>query len=110
MSMTVQLEVSKSEIISRLATYLLPLAREASAAGILIQDFERGLLEGLLAVGAKVMDEFLESQGTGDQGTNIVHEGQALHRSDESLCRPLRTIFGEHAFRTYVYRASGARA
>ena len=81
MSMTIQFEVSKSEIVSRLAVHLIPLALEASAAGILIQDFERGLFGGLLAVGGKVMDAFLEAQGNGDQGHIVAHEGQTLHRA-----------------------------
>jgi hypothetical protein len=106
MSMTIQFEVSKSEIVSRLAAHLIPLALEASAAGILIQDFERGLFGGLLAVGGKVMDAFLEAQGNGDQGNIVPHEGQTLHRSEEPVRRPLRTIFGEHQFRQFVYRAS----
>ena len=55
MSMAIQCEVSKIEIVSRLAEYLIPLARESSASGIRIQDFERGLFGGLLAVGGKVI-------------------------------------------------------
>lgn len=111
MSMAVPFEVIKSEIVSRLASQFSPLVQEAASAGILIQDFERGLFEGLLAVGAKVLDEFLEAQGNGDQGKMIAHEGQRLHRSDEPVCRPLRTIFGEHEFWTYVYRAgAGAKS
>ena len=105
MSMAVPFEVIKSEIVSRLASQFSPLVQEAASAGILIQDFERGLFGGLLAVGAKVLDEFLEAQGNGDQGKTIAHEGQTRHRSDEPVCRPLRTIFGEHEFRAYVYRA-----
>ena len=106
MSMTIPFEVSKSEIVSRLAGHLIPLALEASAAGIQIQDFERGLFGGLLAVGGKVMDAFLEAQGNGDQGNIVTHEGQTLHRSEEPVCRPLRTIFGHHQFMQFVYRAS----
>ena len=105
MSMTVQFEVSKIEVVSRLAAHLIPLAQEAAAAGILIQDFERGLFGGLLAVGGKVMDAFLEAQGDGDLGNIVTHEDQTLHRSDEPVCRPLRTIFGHHQFRHFVYRA-----
>jgi hypothetical protein len=105
MSMTCPFAVSKIEIVSRLAEHLIPWTREASAAGILIQDFERGLFGGLLAVGKQVMDAFLEAQGNGDQGSIVAHEDQTLHRGDEPVCRPLRTIFGEHQFMTYVYRA-----
>jgi hypothetical protein len=106
MSMTSLFEVSKIEIVTRLAEHLIPLARQAAAAGILIQDFEHGLFGGLLAVGGKVMDAFLESQGNGDLGDVVAHEDQTLHRSEDPVCRPLRTIFGQHQFMAYVYRAS----
>ena len=92
MSMTSQFEVSKSESVSRLAAHLIPLALEASAAGVLIQDFERGLFGGLLAVGGKVMDAFLEAQANGDQGNIVTHEDQTLHRSEEPVCRPLTQL------------------
>lgn len=106
MSMTDQFAVSKIEIVARLAEHLIPLAQQAASAGIPIYDFERGLFGGLLAVGGKVMDAFLEAQGNGDQGRMVTHEGQTLHRSEEPACRPLRTIFGQHQFIQFVYRAS----
>jgi len=106
MSMTGQFEVSKMEIIARFAEHLIPLAQQAALAGIPIYDFERGLLGGLLAVGGKVMDAFLEAQKNGDQGNIVTHEDLTLHRSEEPVCRPLRTIFGHHQFRQFVYRAS----
>jgi hypothetical protein len=106
MSMTGQFEVSKIEIVGRLAEHLIPLAQQAASAGIGIYDFERGLFGGLLAVGGKVMDAFLEAQGNGDEGNIVTHEGQTLHRSEEPACRPLRTIFGQHQFMQFVYRAS----
>ena len=106
MSMTGQFEVSKIEIVVRLAEHLVPLAQQAASAGILIQDFERGLFGGLLAVGGKVTDAFLEAQGNGDRGNTVTHEGQTLHRSEEPVYRPLRTIFGHHQFTQFVYRAS----
>lgn len=105
MSMTIPFEVSKSEIVSRLAAHLIPFAREAAAVGIRIQDFERGLFDGLLAVGKKVMDAFLEAEGNGDHGSTVTREGQTLHRSEDPVCRPLRTIFGQHQFMQFVYRA-----
>lgn len=106
MSMTGQFEVSKIEIVARLAEHLIPLAQQAASAGIRIYDFERGLFGGLLAVGGKVVDAFLEAQGNGDQGNIVAHEGQTLHQSKELVCRPLRTIFGHHQFMQFVYRAS----
>lgn len=106
MSMTGQFEVSKMEIVARLAEHLIPLAQQAALAGIPIYDFERGLFGGLLAVGGKVMDAFLEAQQNGDQGNIVTHEDQTLHRSEEPVCRPLRTIFGHHQFMQFVYRAS----
>jgi hypothetical protein len=82
--MTGQFEVSKIEIIARLAEHLIPLAQQAASAGIPICDFERGLFGGLLAVGGKVMDAFLEAQKYGDQGNIVTHEDQTLYRSEEA--------------------------
>ena len=106
MSMTGQFEASKIEVVARLAEHLIPLARQAAAAGILIQDFERGSFGGLLAVGGTVMEVFLEAQGNGDGRVTVAHEGQTLHRIGEPIYRMLKTIFGQHQFMTYVYRAS----
>ena len=106
MSMTTQFEISKSDVVSRAAAQLIPLAQEAAAAGIKIQDFERGLFGGLLTMGGKLMDAFLEAQGNGDQGDHFSHEGPSLHCGEEPARRPLRTIFGEHQFEQFVYRAS----
>lgn len=106
MSMTFPIEISKSEVFTRLAEHLIPLAQQAAAAGILIQDFERGLFGGLLAVGGKVMDVFLDAQGDGDRGHVFTYHDQTLHRSEEPVSRPLRTIFGQHHFRAHVYRAA----
>ena len=63
MSMTIPFEVSKIEIVARLAEHLIPLAQHAASAGILIQDFERGLFGGILAVGGKQPDSPYDPDG-----------------------------------------------
>ena len=60
MSMTGEFEDFKSEIVARLAEHLIPFVQQAAAAETLIQDFERGLFDGPLAVGGIVMDPFLQ--------------------------------------------------
>ena len=61
MRMTGEFEDFKSEIVARLAEHLIPFVQQAAAAETLIHDFERGLFDGLLAVGGKVMDTFLQA-------------------------------------------------
>jgi hypothetical protein len=49
---------------------------------------------------------FIALQGSGDLGeTATTDDGRTLHRSEEPVKRPLRTIFGLHDFHAYVYRA-----
>ena len=87
MSMTFSIEISKSEVFARLAEHLIPLAQQAAEAGILIQDFERGLFGGLLAVGGKVVDAFRNAQGDGDRGIVFTHQDRTLHRSDAPVAQ-----------------------
>ena len=111
MSIASSFEISKAEVFTRLAEHLIPLAVRAAQAGIPIREFERGLFGGLLVVGGRVIDAFLEAQGSGDRGETFERashdsiRSQTLHRSDQPVSRPLRTIFGQHQFLAYVYRS-----
>ena len=50
---TVQFGDFKSVIVTRLAEHSILLSQQAAAVGTLIQDFEWGLFDSLLAVGGK---------------------------------------------------------
>ena len=69
-----------------------------------MRDFERGLLDRLLAVGRQLTDQFLGDQGNGDLGETCEQAGNTLHRSEKPATRRLRTIFGEHSYDAFVYR------
>ena len=79
--MTGQFEDFKSEIVARLPEHLILFVQQGAADEILIRDFERGLFHGLLAVGVKVMDIFLRTQGGVDQRDVMMHDDQLLDRS-----------------------------
>jgi hypothetical protein len=57
---------------------LIPFLQQAAAAETLIHVFERGLFDGLLAVGGKVRDTLLQAYGDGDQSDGIMHQDQPL--------------------------------
>ena len=79
--MTGQFEDFKSEIVARLPEHLILFVQQGTADEILIRDFERGLFHGLLAVGGKVRDTFLQAEGDVDQRGVIMHDDQLLDRS-----------------------------
>src|SRR5947209_78457 len=55
-------------------------------------------------MGRAAVNLFLENQGNGDLGETVTtDEGTLLHRSDQPQPRALRTIFGEHCFKSYGY-------
>lgn len=119
MSMTTGDELSKSNVFVKVAMALMPLAEEAARQGMSMKEFERGLLGGLLCTGKLVVDQFLIAQGDGDLGESAIHpdassddqtvEPRKIHRSSEAAARLLRTVFGEHEFSAYVYRAGEDR-
>jgi len=105
----------KVESLAKLAEDLEAFVRRAAGDGSSLDDLERGVLSRILSLGFAAVEMFLQAQGMGDLGAEVViAEGTAkettLARSDEPLERPLRTIFGEHCFRSYVYSRGGTSA
>jgi hypothetical protein len=97
-------ELGKSEILKNLADDLGGFVRRAVQDGSSLDEVERGTFQRLLAVGHATIDLFLNAQGDGDLGETITSSGgDVLARSDKPIPRSLRTIFGEHAFETFVY-------
>ena len=63
-----------------------------------------------LKIGNKAIEGLLQLIGPGDLGPTVkTGKGQSLHRSAEPEERHLRTIFGEHMFRRYVYSRGSKR-
>src|SRR3974377_1798597 len=93
----------KSGTLVNLACDLATFVRDAVQNGSSLDDVERGAFVHLLKMGHAAVELFLAAQGNGDLGVQVETEaGTVLQRSDETVERPLRTIFGEHALRTYV--------
>jgi hypothetical protein len=95
---------SKADSVLELAADLVAFARQSALDGSTFDQFERGVFARLRSLGKTSTDLFLDAQGNGDLGKEVrVADGSTLYRSDEPQARPLRTIFGEHAFEAYVY-------
>jgi len=96
--------VDKSETLVRLAEELGRFVRCGVSEGASLDDVERGIFQQTLALGKAAVHLFLEAQGDGDLGELVLTaEGTVLHRSEATVPRPLRTIFGEHCFEAFVY-------
>jgi hypothetical protein len=82
------------QIVAKLTGYVTHAAED----GLGMHEFERGLLNQLLAVGGSLMDQFLEQQHDGDLGDTVERDGKTLFRSQAPVTRPLRSIFGQRVF------------
>jgi hypothetical protein len=93
------------------ADALCQLVTDAAKMGRALYDVERDILRSVLRLGHAAMEGLLELQGLGDLGETVsTEEGRTLHRSQEPAERRLRTVFGEHRFRQYVYSRGAKRA
>jgi hypothetical protein len=64
--MTTGDEFGKSDVFVKVAVMLSPLIQEAVRQGIAIEEFEPGLLRGLLGAGKQVIDQSLIAKENGD--------------------------------------------
>src|SRR5271163_24528 len=102
--------VDKGEILVNLANRLTDKIDQAVRDGTALYDFERNVLQDVLGIGRAAVNLFLENQGDGDLGETVsTAEGRLLYRSDEPQERELRSIFGEHAFTSFVYSQGAHR-
>lgn len=96
--------LGKSDTFVHLADDLEAFARQAVREGSSLYDVERGVLKRVLEIGHSAIEMFVQAQGEGDLGERLVTEtGAILYRSEQTVVRPLRTIFGDHCLQTYVY-------
>lgn len=104
MILATSLDVCKSDALVKLADDLTVFVREAVQKGSSLNDLERGAFARLLKMGHAAVDLFLKAQGDGDLGDSVTTAlGAILRRSSTVVDRPLRTIFGEHTLKAYVY-------
>ena len=95
---------SKVGSVVALASQLEASVRKAAEQGKRLHEVERDILRQVLNIGKASVDELIALQGDGDLGKTVLTEqGQELERSEKPFERPLRTIFGEHVVRAYVY-------
>jgi hypothetical protein len=93
-----------AEILVKMARDLGGFVQQAVREGSSLDHVERGSLGIALKIGLAAVNLFLKGQGNGDLGEQVSTEaGSILYRSDKPVERPLRTIFGEHSFTSFVY-------
>lgn len=94
----------KTEDLAKMAEDLHEFARQAAENGTDFASFESGVHQRVLQMGGRAVDYFLHAQGNGDLGPTIrTAEGVELQRSPTVQKREVRSIFGEHAFESFVY-------
>lgn len=99
-------ESSKSDSLAELAQSLESAVRRSACEGRPLHEVERTIFENVLRMGFVAIEEFLRGQGDGDLGPSVqTKDRRMLSRSEEPVERPLRTIFGEHTFKAFVYAA-----
>ena len=100
----------KVDTLVNLADDLATFVQQAVKEGSDLDTVERGALAQALAIGRAAVDLFLASQGKGDLGASVTTgDGAILHRSEATVERPLRTIFGVHSFQAFVYSRGSNR-
>ena len=103
-------KLGKTETLVSLADDLTAFVQQAVQNGSDLDTLERGALARVLAIGRAAVDLFLAGQGDGDLGVSVTtRDGALLCRSEAVVPRPLRTIFGEHAFQAFVYSRGSKR-
>jgi hypothetical protein len=102
---------NKGNSVATLASQLEASVRKAAEEGQSLRQVERDILRQVLGIGKACVDELIALQGDGNMGKTIVtEEGQELHRSEQPVERPLRTVFGEHVVHAYVYAPGSHQA
>jgi hypothetical protein len=94
----------KGKSLVGLAEQLEASIREAAREGKSLYEVEKDTFQRALQIGHAAIEQLLAIQGDGDLGASVVTgDGLRLERSKEPAERALRTVFGEHTIRAYVY-------
>lgn len=111
MSMVNSQDGIKGKSLVVLAEQLEASIREAAREGKSLYEMEKDTFARVLQIGHVAIEQLLMLQGDGDLGESVVTaDGRRLERSEEPAERPLRTVFGEHTVRAYVYAAGAHEA
>ena len=109
MSMAISESESKIGSVVALAKELDSVVKQAAVEGRSLDETERDVFSRVLNIGHAAVEQLLALQGDGDLGEAVTTEqGVTLQRSEKPVKRPLRTVFGEHVIKAFVY-APGAK-
>lgn len=104
MNVAHSISADKTEKLVDLAIELQQFVDQSATDGNSLYETEKGVLVKVLKMGHLAIDRLLQGQGDGDLGPTVqTQDGVELQRSESPRKRPLRTVFGEHAFHAYVY-------
>jgi len=102
--------LGKVESVVHLADDFTAFVHRSVQNGADFDMLERGVWARVLELGHAAVELFLQAQGNGDLGEHLTtKDGAVLYRSENPVQRPLRTIFGEHAFQSFVYSRGSNR-
>jgi len=88
------------ELLYKLAEFLGQARHEGTAA----HEVERKIFEDMLQMGQSLLQEFITSCGTGDEGEeHTLPDGRKLKRMPELHSKPYQTVFGEIKIERAVY-------
>lgn len=94
----------KLQKVNEATEKLTQITLDAAEQGRPIDCVEQDLWNGLMQLGAQLLDCLLTQLGDGDVGPEIARQGQRpLRRSDQPQRRRYRSIFGVFEFQRYVY-------
>ncbi|MGB8274193.1 MAG: ISKra4 family transposase [Alphaproteobacteria bacterium] len=111
MSMANSQDEIKGKSLVEMAEELEAEIRESARQGRSLHEVEKDSFRRVLQMGHAAINQLLVLQGDGDLGESVVTaDGQRLKRSEQPVERPLRTVFGEHTIRAYVYAAGAHQA
>ena len=95
-----------SELASGLETFVQAAARD----GIALHEVEQKVHETVLQIGYAAMKLLIDLQPDGNLGPTVeTSDGVTLRRSDETVGRPLQTIFGRFEIPGFVYSRGANR-
>jgi len=82
---------------------ILAQMEQSAFKGRTFCEVESSLHEGLRQLGQVLLQEWVDSQGSGDLGPTLEHRGRRLRRLEHPHDRRLVTVFGELTIRRTVY-------
>lgn len=99
-------EDHKRLAVGEMVESLSAMVDQAAATGQAVHEFERGLWKQLLVMGRHLVGSYFAALGPGDEGAEVVMDGQRLKRSEQMQRTRYLSIFGELGVDRWVYARS----